>query len=97
MINKREAYTAMVAMLVAMANILFMLLQANSTIIRIFSFTMSLAVLYFSYRELATLDIIKNIRNMMLMNVMQGKVDEAWKEARDAVKNGKNPWPEQEI
>lgn len=97
MINKKEAYIALFAILVGICNIFFIILKANTTILGIFSFAMTLSVFYFAWRELQTLDFIKQIRTIMLLSAMEQDIAKAMKNAVKAVKDAKAPaeWNEE--
>jgi len=96
MINKREAYIALFSILVGMANIFFIILRANSWVIGAFSFAMSIEVFYFAWRELMTLDFMKQIKTMLLLSAVEKDLTQAWKNVSGAVKNAPNPWVEEE-
>ena len=90
--NKTEAYIALSAMIVAIANIFFLIFRAPVIVISVFSFAMSIAVLYFSYREIIVLDIVKQIRNIMITSAIDKDVKKAVDESRDAMKNATDPF-----
>ena len=92
--NKTEAYIALAAMIVAIANIFFLIFKAPIIVISVFSFAMSLAVLYFAYREIIVLDIVKQIRNIMITSAVDKDVKKAVEDSRDAMKNATNPFKE---
>ena len=94
MINKKEAYIALFTMIVAICNIFFLIFKASNDITYAFSLAMSVAVIYFAWRELETLDIIKQIRTIILLNSIEKNVDKALVEAMEAVKNAPDPWKE---
>jgi hypothetical protein len=93
-VNKTEAYIALAAMIVAIANIFFLIFKAPVIVISAFSFAMSIAVLYFSYRELIVMDIFKQIRNIMITSAVDNDVKKAVEDSREAMKNATNPFEE---
>lgn len=96
MINKKEAYFALFSILFAMANIFMIILRANPWVLGAFSFALSLAIFYFAWRELITLDFMKQIKKMLLISAVEKDLSQAWKNVHGAVKNAENPWVEEE-
>lgn len=96
MINKREAYIALFSIIVGMANVFFIMFKASSGVINAFSLAMTIAVFYFAYRELMTLDFMKHIKNMILLASVEKDLDKAWENIHSSVKDAENPWVKKE-
>ena len=86
--NAREAYFAMFALLIAISNIFFIIFNADAVVLQIFSFALSIATIYFAFLTLIELDIINQIKMIMVTHVLGRTIEEAWdsvvKEAKDA-------------
>lgn len=90
--NQREANIALFAFIVGIVNIFLLIFHANIWVLSAFSFALSIAVFYFAWRELEVLDVVKNIRNVILMSWMEKDVNKAIKESMEELQNAKNPF-----
>jgi hypothetical protein len=90
MINQREAYICMFSLIIAIANIFLIIFKANLMVITTFSFAMSIAVLYFSWRELEELDIIQKIKMIFLMGTIEKDIMKTWKDSLKEIKKADN-------
>jgi hypothetical protein len=90
--NQTEAYITLFSMLVAIANIFFLIFKTNYAVISSFSFAMSLAVLYFSYKELIILDFVQHIRSIIFMGMLDKNISKAFNDSRKVLKDAKNPF-----
>ena len=87
MINKREAYTAMFALLVAIANVFFIIFSVSAIVLKVFSFAMSIAVMYFAWRELEQMDIIKQIKLILALGAIEKDIVKTWQDSVDVIQN----------
>jgi hypothetical protein len=90
MINKKEANIALFALIVAIANVFLIIFGANRIILSIFSFAMSIGVMYFAWRELEQLDIIKQIKLILAIGAIEKDIVNTWQDSVEAVKNAPN-------